>query len=433
MTYRKIAQQITFSFLLLCTCSISLMAQEELTQSNLRFYLSKDKSSYAGFTMINQIWTRLIQNNPNNNEFTEPSDFDIGIRRSRLIFYTHLKDRVFVYTQVGSDGLTFSQTDKQQISLINAQTELTLKKDVMYLGFGLHTWNGISRYNNSSATGLLVVDNPGFTYPIAGIWDRFGRQLGIYAKGTVGRLHYRMSLAKPFRTGVDSLSKPITTERLNDKWASKGYFSWQFLDKENYATHSMSMNNLGRAKIFNLGAGFYYHPKAMISAINDDNMNISNIFLFSTDIFVDLPINSGGALTSYLGYYNYDFGKDYLRSAGRMNVSTAKKELAIPQGIGNNEWEVGTGSMVRAELGYLLPSKIINSQIQPFGAVSYKNFEALDEASAQFDIGVNILQMGHNIKWTCQASSRPIYNLNEGRNVITDTKWQFILQTQICF
>lgn len=75
----------------------------------------------------------------------------------------------------------------------------------------------------------------------------------------------------------------------------------------------------------------------------------------------------------------------------------------------------------------------MNSRIQPFSAISYKNFEALDEASTQFDIGVNIMQMEHNIKWTFQGSSRPIYNLKDGSNVIADTKWQFIVQTQICF
>lgn len=433
MTLKKIMFRTILSLMLICILGNNLIAQSELSQSNLRYYLSKDKSSFAGITMINQIWTRLIQNNPNNSGITEPNDFDIGIRRSRLIFYTSLMDKVLVYTQVGTDGLTYNQPDKQQISVINAQTEFTLKKDVMYLGFGLHTWNGISRYSNSNATGLLVVDNPGFTYPVNGIWDRFGRQMGVYAKGVLGRLHYRISLTKPYMVGVDSLSKPATTARLNDKWASKGYFSWQFLDKEKYSTHSMSMNNLGRAKIFNLGAGFYYHPDAMFSTTKSEGLTISDIFLFSTDMFIDVPTKNGGALTSYVGYYNYDFGKDYLRWAGRMNVSTAKKELAIPQGTGNNEWEVGTGSIVRAELGYLLPQKIMNSQIQPFGAMTYKNFEALDKASSQFDIGVNILQMGHNIKWTFQGSSRPIYNLEEGRNVIANTKWQFIMQTQICF
>ncbi|HKJ43258.1 MAG TPA: hypothetical protein VKA27_14270, partial [Sunxiuqinia sp.] len=165
----------------------TLIAQRELSQPKLRYYLSEDSTSYAGVTLVNQVWTRLIQNNPDINGLDEPNDFDIGVRRSRLIFYTYLMDRVLLYTQIGSDGLTFNQSEKPQMSLYNAQTEFILKKNKLNVGFGLHTWNGISRYNNSSAAKRLVVDNPVFTYPVGGIWDRFGRQLGIYAKGTIAK------------------------------------------------------------------------------------------------------------------------------------------------------------------------------------------------------------------------------------------------------
>lgn len=432
MRVNKLVLQIVFSIVLMSTCSKAIIAQSELTQPNLRYYLSEDKTSYAGIVLINQVWTRVIQNNPDINGVSEPSDFDIGIRRSRLVFYTSLKDKVLLFTQMGSDGLTFNNSEKPQFSLYNAHTEFFLKKDILHVGFGLHTWNGVSRYNNSNAVKRLVLDNPAFTYPIAGIWDRFGRQLGIYAKGTVDKLNYRVSLAKPFLTGVDSLATPDTEARANDNIAYKGYFSWQFFDKESQS-HAVTMNNLGSSKMVNLGAGFYYHSDAMFSETNSDVIDISDIFLFSTDLFIDLPLRSGGAITSYLGYFNYDFGKNYLRSAGKMNVSMANKELAIPQGVGNSEWEVGTGSMVRGEFGYLFPGSLMKLQIQPYGAFTYKDFEALDEASAQFDLGVNILQHGHNIKWTFQGSSRPIYNWVAGQNVISDTKWQFTMQTQIFF
>jgi len=40
------------------------LAQQELEQPNLRFYLSEDKSSFAGAIFVNQVWTRRIWNNP---------------------------------------------------------------------------------------------------------------------------------------------------------------------------------------------------------------------------------------------------------------------------------------------------------------------------------------------------------------------------------
>jgi len=97
-------------------------AQDELKMPNLKWYLSEDKSSYAGMLMVNQIWTRYIMNNPDINGVEQYGDFDIGIRRSRLIFYTSLMDRVFIYTQSGYDGQTYLTKQNPAINLYNAET-----------------------------------------------------------------------------------------------------------------------------------------------------------------------------------------------------------------------------------------------------------------------------------------------------------------------
>ncbi len=449
-------------FFLLCfILNHSVNAQNDTEKPNLRWYLSEDKSSYAGMVMVNQIWTRYIMNNPDINGTEQYGDIDLGIRRSRLIFYTYLMDKMFIYTQIGYDGQTYRSGKKPGLTLFNAQTEYILVKDKFHLGFGLSTWNGISRYTNSKLLEFLVVDNPGFAYPVGGTFDQAGRQLGIYAKGTLGKLHYRISVVKPFEFGIDSVSTPVTAERINENLAVKGYFEWQFLDKENTLFPYMTMNNLGRARMLNIGAGFYYHPEAMlveaakdlstvdpflagwlISTGNEELLEqfaaysaskVSDIFLAAVDLFLDMPLRNNGAVTSYLGYYYYFFGPDYLRPMSKMNVSKLSVNLSLPQGAGNSEWEVGTGHIVRGEWGYLLPEKVFNSRLQPFGAFTYKNFEALDEASVQYDVGANLLMQGHNIKWTLQYSTRPIYREIEERQLIDEYKGQFILQTQIYF
>jgi hypothetical protein len=96
----------------------SLVAQQDLNQPNLRWYLSDDKSSYAGIVTVNQIWTRYIMNNPDRLGVAQYPDYDIGIRRSRLIFYTYLMDKVFMYTQVGYDGNNYlSKTRASRCSM----------------------------------------------------------------------------------------------------------------------------------------------------------------------------------------------------------------------------------------------------------------------------------------------------------------------------
>ncbi len=452
----KLALTLIFLFNLMAA-----FGQDDLKMPGMKVYLSDDKSSYAGMLMVNQIWTRYVMNNPDNNGVAQYGDFDLGIRRSRLILYTYLMDRVFMYTQIGYDGQTYLTRQSPAITLYNAQTEFIFSKDKLHVGFGLNTWNGISRYANCKLLEFLVVDNPGFAYPVGGTFDKGGRQLGIYAKGTLNKLHYRVSVVKPFEYGIDSISFPVTTERINENFAVKGYFEWQFFDKENTLFPYMTMNNLGRAKMLNIGAGFYYHPEAMLVEAGKDLSTVdpflagwlisagadhllpnfagyypsrlSDVLLTAVDVFLDMPTKNNGSVTSYLGYYYHFFGPNYIRSMSQMNVSKMSSKLALPQGSGNAEWEVGTGHLVRGELGYMLPGKGLKNRLQPYGAVTFKKFDALDEASLEFDAGINWLMYGHNLKWTLQYSSRPVYTHIDGKELWTSSKGQVILQTQVYF
>ncbi len=224
----------------------------------------------------------------------------------------------------------------------------------------------------------------------------------------------------------------------------------------------LTMNNLGRKKMLNVGAGFYYQPEAMlveaekdlstvdemlagwlIATGNEDLLElyatgyypsqISDIFMASADVFADLPLRNKGALTSYLSYGYYFFGPDYLRNMSTMNVSRLATNASLLQGAGSSQWKVGTGHIVRGEWGYLFPKEFLKTRIQPYGAVSWKNFEALGEDSFQFDAGANFLMHAHNIKWTLQYSTRPVYMQTDGQNRIHEYKGQFILQTQLSF
>lgn len=410
-----------------------VLSQEALKKPNLRVYLSEDSTSFAGAVFVNQVWTRYIWNNPDALGNAMGGDFDIAIRRSRSIFYTYLFDRVFMYTMLGSDGVSFTTPGKPVVSLYNAQTEYIFLKDIFHLGFGLNTWNGLSRYNNCKLLEFLVVDNPGFAFPIGGRQDRFGRQLGIYAKGTISHLHYRVSAVKPFQYGIAEEGQiDEVTDRLNSNLAYKGYFSWQFLDKEGTLMPYMTMNNLGRNRILNVGGGFYYHPEAMVQSV-PGGYDRPDIFLFAIDAFMDMPLKNGSAVTSYLAYNNYNFGEDYIRSAGKMNISDAPVAEALRQGAGNAEWEVGTGQIIRGEIGYLLPGNGMKNRVQPFGAFTYRDFMALDEPSLQYDLGINWFMHGHNLKWTLQYSSRPVYKMIDNNYVWDESKGQLILQTQIYF
>ena len=453
--------QKSFLLLLLIANSFTVIAQEKLKQPELKVSLSEDGKSYAGLKMVNQIWARYIWNNPDVNGVKQYGDSDLGIRRSRLFLYAGLNDRVFIYSQIGADNITYRSSQNASLSLIDAQAEFIVDRDKLNIGLGLNSWNGISRYNNSDFSQFLLIDQPGFTTPFNGTFDRNGSQFGIYSRGKIGKLQYKVALTKPFEQVIDSVSTPITIERINENFAMKGYFSWQFFDKESSSFPFMTMNNLGQGKILNAGIGFYYHPEAMLVEAEKDlstvdaflaawlistgqehllsqfadyyPSKISDIFIASADLFLDLPVNGNGAVTSYLAYYYIFFGPDYLRSMTTMNVSRLGLNQSISQGMGNSQWEIGTGHILHGEVGYLIPAENTKNRFQPYGAITMKSFEGLDETSFQFDAGINWLMFYHNLKWTLQYSSRPIFNLDNDQNKWTSSKGQITLQAQISF
>ena len=122
-----------------------------------------------------------------------------------------------------------------------------------------------------------------------------------------------------------------------------------------------------------------------------------------------------------------------MRNLGIMNTGVVDfnfygtKALA---GVGNTQPMIGTGSIWYTQAGYLIPNKAEKPKvrIQPFAAFTYKNFEALDKASGQYDLGTNFFLDGHHAKITAQYSTRPVYTAVDK---IDSHKGEFILQLQI--
>jgi hypothetical protein len=99
-------------------------------------------------------------------------------------------------------------------------------------------------------------------------------------------------------------------------------------------------------------------------------------------------------------------------------------------GAGNLQAMIGSGNIWYTQAGLLLPNKNEKPKvrIQPFGAYTYKKFDALDKASSQFDIGANFFLDGHHAKITTQYSTRPVYSAVDN---IESSKGELIVQLQI--
>jgi hypothetical protein len=329
---------------------------------------------------------------------------------------------------------------KPQLFIHDAWTEFEVKKDKLYLGAGLLYWNGISRLTSHSTLNFMTLDAPIFNWPTIETTDQFARQLGMYAKGQLGRLDYRLSLNKPFANGLTPLAVKkdgIAVNVLNENWATAGYVNWMFWDKENNKLPFYVGSYLGAKKVLNLGVGFYNHPGASLykSAEGPDSTYQANR-AFGADLFLDMPVNKakGTALSVLATFYSYDFGTNYIRNLGILNLHSSGATTNSWAGTGNAQPTIGTGNIFYVQAGYQLPKLKNGTAFMPYVTLTNKNFEALADPSTQYGLGLNYFITGHNAKITLEYQTRPTYKVNtENNNAIERTGYrgEFILQTHI--
>ncbi len=431
--------------------------------AGMKFNLNEDGSKFMRVIAWNQIWMRSSQMNPGTmigGEATSTGT-DIGNRRLRFLAYAQVSKRYMILTHFGINNQTFTNGGaagtsgtggygagkKPGLFFHDAWNEYAVvlpekdKKFSMSLGAGLHYYMGLSRLTMASTLNFLTIDAPIFNWPLIENSDQFARQMGLFAKGKYGKLEYRLSYNKPYATNI----APTNTTTVGNavavdnsgmtKWSKAGYFEYQFLDQEANVLPFKVGSYLGTKKVFNVGAGFYNAPDATRSLVNN-TVNKHDITLLSADVFLDLPIGKKEnkmAVTGYSVLYDYDFGPNYLRNVGIMNIGSVDPNFTGSRAIsgpGNAQPTIGSGTIWYTQAGILLPNKEAKPKIriQPFGAVTYKNFDALTESSTQFDVGSNFFLDGHHAKITTQYSTRPVYTSTSNRS---GSLGDFVVQLQI--
>lgn len=454
---RKFILSITF-----LTSFLALSQGSSDYGSGLKINLNQEGSKSMRFIIWNQIWMRQIDMNPGTMVSDEPttSTSDIGSRRLRILAYAQISPRYMILTHIGINNQSFinggaagtsgtgayGAGKKPGLFFHDAWNEYAVvlpqkdKKFSLTLGGGLHYYIGLSRMTMGSTLNFLTVDAPIFNWPLIENSDQFARQVGLFAKGKYDKFEYRLSVNKPYAT--NQMPTDVTLANLkravdhngNPEWSKAGYFEYQFLDSESNFLPFKVGTYLGTKKVFNLGAGFYTAPNSTRSSLNGQ-VSKHDINLFSVDTFFDMPIGNKDkkmAVTAYGAFYSYDFGPNYLRHVGIMNIGASDPSFngaRALSGVGNAQPMIGTGNIFYTQAGILLPNKAEKPKlrIQPFAAYTNKDFEALESTASNFDLGANFYLDGHHAKVTTQYSSRPLY-LNDNT---TTRKGEFIVQLQI--
>ncbi|WP_374442746.1 porin [Epilithonimonas sp.] len=431
--------------------------------SGLKLNLNPEGDKYVRFILWNQIWLRNTDMNPGtlvSDEATK-NTWNIGNRRLRALAYAQITKRYMILMHFGINNQTFingggsgtsgtggyGNGKKPQMFFHDAWNEYAVVlpgeagKFSLSLGAGLHYYMGLSRMTMASTLNFLTVDSPIFTWPLIDNSDQFARQMGVFAKGKYGKLEYRFSLNKPFATNLTPVDVTNPAARVavdnngNPEFSKAGYVEYQFLDSESNLLPFKVGSYLGTKKVFNIGAGFYHQKDGTRTSVNSQ-IEKHDIALYAVDAFADLPLGNSKhkmALSAYTGFYNYNFGPNYLRNLGIMNIGTSDPSFVGDKaiaGAGNLQPMIGTGNIYYLQAGLLLPSNADKPKIriQPFAAYTNKNFKALENSSSQFDIGANWFIDGHHAKLTTQYSTRPTYT---SASAEPKSKGEFILQFQI--
>lgn len=429
------------------------MAQNNSDKSALKLNLNENGSHYFQLTVLNQVWMRYNQSNPGTliDNKSASSSFDIGLRRTRMQLFGQINDRVFIYFQFGENNIN-AQTSlngnrKLAAFFHDAVCEYRVtNNNALKLGAGLTIANGLSRFSQPSIATIMTMDVPVFAQTTVDQTDQFSRKLSMYARGQLGHLDYRFMLSDPFNISSNGTTPPAISS--NASFAQYGhtlqqqaYVMYQFLDQETHTTPYMTGTYLGKKKVFNIAAGAIYQKDAMWLKSGNDTL-YKPMMHWCIESFLDMPCNAEkqSAINAYVGYFNTNYGNNYLRYNGIMNPATSSSLTSgtyYTGDYGNAVPMFGTGHTIYAQIGYLLPINSLHTsgRWMPYASATSATFDRLNgNKSNTFNAGINYLIQGHNAKITLDWQNRPTFAINSNGNPeLGDRRNAITLQYQVYF
>ena len=435
----------------------------------MKVNISPDGSKYLRFIGWTQAWAQYNENNSNTTRNGTPQSDQLAfsLRRTRLITLAQLNPRFLLLLDLGLEnqaavsggfpGEPGGPGKKAQFYVHEAVGEYRVNK-YLNVGAGLNYQVGLSRMTAASTANMLAYDIPVVNFPTVDQTDQFGFFLGVYGKGRIGNVDYRLAVDDAFLNNVTSTPAGLRTNaaQFNPRNANKiyqGYASYSFLEKEANLLPFTTGSYLGTKRVLNVGAGFHYNRAGMYSRpaayptgtpTGFDPFTTTtthDIKLFGADVFYDAPIDTttNTALTFYGVYYNYDFGPNYVRNVGIINPGTGViAGSGTDIGLRGNAFPlIGTGNSFYTQAGLLLPKKLLGpkARLQPYVAYLHNRLEGLQDGTSSdlktvnvYDAGLNLLLDGHNAKITLNYRARPDFtdevNLPSGKIQVNSVQYR---------
>lgn len=442
----SLMKKILLYIFLICLTQNYLLAQShEFSKKDSLYTHKKISFSFANdcnikFTFLSQIWARYTNTNTGTTVYGDPKSdiFDIGLRRTRIVLAGSLYPKINIFVQAGMNNFSSLSKREQGFFFHDVVADYHLIDEKMYIGGGLTSFGGFSRFSYPSVGTIMGIDAPLFAQATNGASDQFLRKLSIFTKGNINKFQYRVAISKPMAIQNSSQNKALSNQSTFSTKASKaqihGYFEYSFFDQESHSNGYKKGTYLGQKKVFTIGAGFLHQQDAM-QRINENNDTISsNLGIFAIDLFYDAPLKNDNVLSVYTGYFNYNFGKGYIRNIGAMNSANGNTDATVLNGAGSAFPMIGTGQIGYAQIGYSFHNKKGKQRIMPYTSIMIADYDKLNNNMIYTDTGMNLFIDNHYVKLTLAYQNRPIFmgDYNNGFDQKA-YKGSFVTQFQIMF
>lgn len=433
--------------------------KELLPLKPIKYVLSEDGSRYIQLTGLIQAQMRYNQSNPGStvNGTKNNHTWDVGLRRVRFQLLGQLTGRIFFYTQIGENSTNYLTARKSGFFIHDALGEYAFIPKHLSIGMGLSSWVGPLRYSSPGVGSFMGMDGPIYQQTTNDLNDQFVRRFGMYAKGKLGKLDYRVSIMKPFIVvpgasgqaaiaALGTLPNNVSTFSTVDPSPQfNSYVSYQFFDQEDNRVPFATSTYLGTKKVFNVGGGIQYQSQAMwhkeqnTTTGKTDTVN-TDLLIAGVDVIYDAPINKekGTALSFYAAYMYSDYGPQYVRHLGVMNTADAvNTSVGALAGSGGSAFAInGSGNTVFAQLGYKMKNELFGSYgtLMPYGMVQASQYYHFQSEVLVYHVGLNWLLKGQNSKVSLDYQDRPYFSSNVvGEIHQTARRGMVVLQYQIAF
>ncbi|WP_196890466.1 porin family protein [Aureivirga marina] len=434
-------RRILIIFVLIFT-NFPVFSQQEKKKNPFEFYLDADHKQWIKLSMYTQFWGRYIDLNPGSaiDDVEKKEIWDVSIRRFRLGAQFQATDKLFFVLNFGTNNINQNLRKDAHLNILDLNVTYELS-DYFNVGAGKSNWDGLSRYNSSSTSSLIVSDAISVTVPVNGVLDDSDRELNVFFKGKIKKLDYRLVVSKGFYSDNEFNNEPnpignianFTDTKSNFKFS--GYFKYEFLAQESNKTATSAGTYFGAKNVMSLGAGFSHLTDGLWYYNSQNQITYADMQLFAIDFFLDHMVNKrkNAVFTTYLAFFNYDFGPNYIRNVAVNNPVNSSLDNVTFNGSGNAFPVIGTGNTLFTQFGYLIPNKNYpneKQQFQPYINFQYSDFEYLTNKMIYFDFGLNWLLDKHNSKFTLNFQNRPIFVERNDQRVEDERKWSVLLQYQ---